>query len=405
MKVLHVLYQSLPQVSGSSIRSRDIMMSQKEIGIEVLAITAPFQNCINKNGKDTIDGITYIRTSSNTKNSITDLRKGVLQRIYRVFSIFVFTQKLFSTIKKEKPDVLHAHAMFFCAIPSLLLGKIFNIPVVYEFRSLWMYQKTNSKNRGFINKQIEIFLIHVEIFCLKKSGHGIILNENLKSFIFSKTKHHFENTVINNAVNTSLINELKTVSTPIKAKEVVFGYIGTITEYEGLEFLIETFQELFDEGFKHKLIIYGKGVNQQSIQDQINTRSDIDTISYKGAIAPDLIFKAFSEIDVIVNPRLNKTKTNSVTPLKPLEAMAYEKLFIGSDVKGIKEVVAKGTGFLFSSENKTDLKRVLKDVVCLPSQEIEKQKKEALEYVSKHKSWLQNAAKYHLIYKALCLQK
>ena len=154
MKVLHVLYQSLPQVSGSSIRSRDIMMSQKEIGIEVLAITAPFQNCINKNGKDTIDGITYIRTSSNTKNSITDLRKGVIQRIFRVFSIFVFSQKLFSTIKKEKPDVLHAHAMFFCAIPSLLLGKIFNIPVVYEFRSLWMYQKTNSKNRGYINTLI-----------------------------------------------------------------------------------------------------------------------------------------------------------------------------------------------------------------------------------------------------------
>ena len=48
MKVLHVLYQSLPQVSGSSIRSRDIMLSQKEVGIEVLAITAPFQNCIRK---------------------------------------------------------------------------------------------------------------------------------------------------------------------------------------------------------------------------------------------------------------------------------------------------------------------------------------------------------------------
>ncbi len=85
--------------------------------------------------------------------------------------------------------------------------------------------------------------------------------------------------------------------------------------------------------------------------------------------------------------------------------MAYEKLFVGSDVKGIKEVVAKGTGFLFSNENKTDLKRVLKDVVCLSSQEIEKHKKEALEYVSKHKSWLQNAAKYQEIYKALCLQK
>ena len=403
MKVLHVLYQSLPQVSGSSIRSRDIMLSQKEVGIEVLAITAPFQNSISKKGLDIIDDITYIRTSRNTKNSITDLRKGVLQRIYRVFSILIFSQKLFSTIKKEKPDVLHAHAMFFCAIPSLVMGKIFNVPVVYEFRSLWMYQKTNSRNKGFINKKIEIFLIHLEIFCLKKAAHAVILNENLKEFIFSKTNKPFKNTIINNAVNTSLIRVLKASITPISRKDFVFGYVGTITEYEGLEFLIQTFQELYDDGFKHKLIIYGKGVNKQSVQDQINARSDINTISYKGAIAPSEVYKAFSEIDVIINPRLNTPKTNSVTPLKPLEAMAYEKLFIGSDVRGIKEIVPQGTGFLFSSENRNDLKKVVKKVVNLSPQDRDSHKKEALDFVVSHKSWLQNAAKYKEIYTSLSI--
>ena len=89
MKVLHVLYQSLPQVSGSSIRSRDIMLSQKEVGIEVLAITAPFQNSISsKKVVDTIDDITYIRTSQNTKNSITDQRKGVLQRMLAGLTLY-----------------------------------------------------------------------------------------------------------------------------------------------------------------------------------------------------------------------------------------------------------------------------------------------------------------------------
>ena len=403
MKVLHVLYQSLPQVSGSSIRSRDIMLSQKEVGIEVLAITAPFQNSISKKGLDIIDDITYIRTSQNTKNSITDLRKGVLQRIYRVFSILIFSQKLFSTIKKEKPDVLHAHAMFFCAIPSLVLGKVFNIPVVYEFRSLWMYQKTNSRNKGFINKKIEIFLIHVEIFCLKKAAHAVILNENLKEFIFSKTNKPFKNTIINNAVNTSLIEKLKANKVSKKEDKIVFGYIGTLTAYEGLEFLIQTFQELYDDGFKLKLIIYGKGVNKQSVQDQINARSDINTISYKGAIAPSEVYKAFSEIDVIINPRLNTPKTNSVTPLKPLEAMAYEKLFIGSDVRGIKEIVPQGTGFLFSSENRNDLKKVVKKVASLSPQDRDSHKKEALAFVVSHKSWLQNAAKYKEIYTSLSI--
>ena len=401
MKVLHVLYQSLPQISGSSIRSRDIMMSQKELGIQVLAITAPFQNSISKKGIDVIDDITYIRTSQNTKNSISDQRKSVLKRVLRVFAIFYFTKKLYHTIKKEKPNVLHAHAMFFCALPTLGLGKLFNIPVVYEFRSLWMYQKTNSKNKSFINKKIEGLLFQIEMLCLKKADHAIILNENLKEFIVSKTRYAFKSTIINNAVNTSLIEEFKASSVSKTGQELVFGYIGTITQYEGLEFLIQTFQELYDDGFKHKLVIYGKGINQKSVQDKINSRSDINTIALKGAIAPSQVYKAFSEIDVIINPRLNTPLTNSVTPLKPLEAMAYEKLFIGSDVGGIKEIVPPGAGFLFSSENKNDLKRVLKDVVCLSSQDITKHKKEALNFVVSHKSWLQNAKKYKEIYTSL----
>lgn len=401
MKVLHVLYQSLPQISGSSIRSRDIMMSQKELGIQVLAITAPFQNSISKKGIDVIDDITYIRTSQNTKNSISDQRKSVLKRVLRVFAIFYFTKKLYHTIKKEKPNVLHAHAMFFCAIPTLVLGKLFNIPVVYEFRSLWMYQKSDSKNKSFINKKIEGLLFQIELLCLKKADHAIILNKNLKEFIVSKTRYAFKSTIINNAVNTSLIEEFKASSVSKTGQELVFGYIGTITQYEGLEFLIQTFQELYDDGFKHKLVIYGKGINQKSVQDKINSRSDINTIALKGAIAPSQVYKAFSEIDVIINPRLNTPLTNSVTPLKPLEAMAYEKLFIGSDVGGIKEIVPPGAGFLFSSENKNDLKRVLKDVVCLSSQDITKHKKEALNFVVSHKSWLQNAKKYKEIYTSL----
>jgi len=273
--------------------------------------------------------------------------------------------------------------------------------VVYEFRSLWMFQKSDSKNKTFINKKIEALLLNIEILCLKKAAHAVILNENLKEFIFSKTNKPFKNTIINNAVNTSLIEKLKANKVSKKEDEMVFGYIGTLTAYEGLEFLIQTFQELYDDGFKHKLVIYGKGVNKQSVQNQIIARSDINTISYKGAIAPSEVYNAFSEIDVIINPRLNTPLTNSVTPLKPLEAMAYEKLFIGSDVGGIKEIVPQGTGFLFSSENKNDLKKVVKKVASLSPQDRKLHKKEALDFVISHKSWLHNAAKYKEIYKSL----
>ena len=43
MKVLHVLYQSYPNISGSSTRSRSIVRAQKSLGIEPIVITSPFQ--------------------------------------------------------------------------------------------------------------------------------------------------------------------------------------------------------------------------------------------------------------------------------------------------------------------------------------------------------------------------
>ncbi len=400
MKILHVLYQSLPQISGSSIRSRDILLSQKEIGLEVLAITSPFQNAVSNSGVDTINGVKYIRTSKNKSNSISDKRDPFVKRLFRIFSIFPFSIKLYKTIKKEKPDVIHAHAMFFCGIPSLFVGKLLKKPVVYEFRSLWMYQKAAKKTNIF-SRFIENTLFKMEAFTLKRANHAVLLNENLKTFLENKKSlpTHFK--VINNAVNTSLINELKK-KTQINSRPLVFGYIGTLTAYEGIEFLVEVFHELYDEGITNALVLYGKGVNTNSVIKQIEKRKEIESIVYRGTVAPSEVNIAFSEIDVIINPRLSTELTNSVTPLKPLEAMAYEKIFVGSDVGGITELVTdKENGFIFKAEDKLDLKRTIKKIIQLSEDERKKTIEKSLHFVMEHKSWIVNAEKYQEIYNSL----
>ena len=139
MKVLHVLYQSLPQISGSSIRSRDILMSQKEIGIDVCAITSPFRN-LDENKKQ-FNGITYNFTSVSDKigDSISDHRKTFFERLKRFFKVKTFSKHIKKHIKKEQPDILHAHAMFFCGLPTLFLAKKYKLPFVYEVRSLCVF--------------------------------------------------------------------------------------------------------------------------------------------------------------------------------------------------------------------------------------------------------------------------
>ena len=64
MKVFHILYESLPRVSGSSIRSRDILISQKNIGIDVIAITSPFTNSTSQNEFDVINDINSVKNKA-----------------------------------------------------------------------------------------------------------------------------------------------------------------------------------------------------------------------------------------------------------------------------------------------------------------------------------------------------
>lgn len=76
MKILHVLYQSIPNSAGSSIRSRDLINSQLKLGLTPIVITSPFQEPLNKNfEREEIDGIIYYRTFSNNKNEIISEKK------------------------------------------------------------------------------------------------------------------------------------------------------------------------------------------------------------------------------------------------------------------------------------------------------------------------------------------
>ena len=67
MKILHILYQSIPNTAGSSIRSKDIVASQLAVSLTPIVITSPFQEpLVSGNQKEFIEGGTYYRTFSGT---------------------------------------------------------------------------------------------------------------------------------------------------------------------------------------------------------------------------------------------------------------------------------------------------------------------------------------------------
>lgn len=396
MKVLHVVYQSLPNISGSSIRTRDIVMSQKEIGLTPIIVSSPFQNGVSNERVEYINRVKHYRTyNNNPDHLVSEERSSLIKRLKKALSIFSFYKEVNKIVREEKPNVLHAHATFFCGIVAVLIGAKNNIPVIYEIRSLW--EEREKKFAKSIIERIQPKLITwLETFVMKRANLVVAINKNLEENLRSRSVRNIA--VVANAVNTSLIEPQEISS----SDKISFGYIGSISPIEGLDLLLEVWNELEAQGYEHELHIYGTG----SYFEQLSAmKEDLSLVSVKlhGAIAPSEVKYAFSKIDCIVNPRLKSKITDTVTPLKPLEAMAYGKLVLASDVGGMKELITdEMTGLFFKADSKEDLKRALIDIINqgLNSDIISN----GTLFVNEKKSWLANAKQYKSIYSSFFVE-
>ena len=257
MKVLHILYQSLPNISGSSIRSRDILNNQLKIGLKPIVVTSPFQNPkTNGRSLEEIDGIKYYRTFSNNNELVNENKSSLFLQIKKISRIIRFTLHVYKVAKKEQVDVIHAHAMFFCVIAGKITSISLNKPLLYEVRSLW---EERFKRTSFLNYLIFSFSTFLETFCMFLADHIIAINQNLKielqnRLILKKRKI----TVVENAVDLDRIIPAKSTRS-----ELVFGYIGTLSPIEGLDLLITIFKKI---KIPNKLLIFGGGIELENLK-------------------------------------------------------------------------------------------------------------------------------------------
>jgi glycosyltransferase involved in cell wall biosynthesis len=285
--------------------------------------------------------------------------------------------------------------MFFCAYPTILIGKKMKLPVFYEVRSLWEERRKDFEPSNVLRKIEFIVLRKIEIYCMNKADHIVAINENLKQDIIKRGISDDKITVIGNAVDIDFLEGQRTKMSKEKRDSITFGYVGSISPIEGLDSLIELFKTNLGE---NRLLIYGKG--KESYVNNLKMQiSGYDNIEYRGEINRNEIYRAYENIDVIVNPRVKLKITDTVTPLKPLEAMALEKIVIASDVGGMKELIKNDvTGFLFEADNLIALKKCILKVKCLSEEEIQRIKFNAINLIKTEKNWLRNVNNYNKLY-------
>ncbi|MGB1111083.1 MAG: glycosyltransferase, partial [Gammaproteobacteria bacterium] len=144
----------------------------------------------------------------------------------------------------------------------------------------------------------------------------------------------------------------------------VVGFIGSFYGYEGLSLIVEALPEILGKHPEVSLLLVGGGFQEQSLKEQVRSLGLEGQVVFTGRVPHDVVRDYYHLVDVFLYPRLPIRLTETVTPLKPLEAMAEGKLVAASDVGGHRELIEDGVnGVLFKAGSADALAASINDLL------------------------------------------
>src|SRR5699024_7740562 len=112
----------------------------------------------------------------------------------------------------------------------------------------------------------------------------------------------------------------------------VVGFAGSVTSYEGLDYVVEALSEIHKQGIEFNFLIIGSGKFLPQIKELV-TKLDLDgRTRYVTGIPNKEMPVYLSAIDIFPIARKSLPVTELVSPIKPLEAMAVGGIVLLSDV-------------------------------------------------------------------------
>ena len=184
--------------------------------------------------------------------------------------------------------------------------------------------------------------------------------------------------------------------------KVVIGYIGSVLEYEGIDYILQASAILKAKGLNNfAVLIVGDGDYLETIKLLCNQLNLQDIVNFTGRVSHQEVERYYSLVDITAYPRKSELVCEMVSPLKPFEAMSMEKCVVCSDVNALKEIVNDGvTGLLHKKDDVEDLARILEVLIENDSLRF-KIGKAARNWIKSEKDWQILGKKFIEIYQEL----
>lgn len=232
-------------------------------------------------------------------------------------------------LEKEKPDIVSCHNLVGWSVAVWDEIKAANIPIVQVLHDLYLLCPNSDmyKDNASCNRQcLSCALLRQKHKKLSAEVDAVV---GISKFILSRFEQHqyFSN------ARKYVIHNTREIPPPplppVKKNDSVFtiGYIGTLAEKKGVEWLIDQFKRL---SFHAELKIAGGGKKDYELF--LKEKAKGSKISFIGYTDPAEFYKI---VDVLVVPSLWQEPLGMVA----IEALAHHVPVIASAVGGLQETV------------------------------------------------------------------
>ena len=398
MRILHILDHSLPLHSGYAFRTEAILRAQRAAGWETLQLTSSKQGS-GEILQEEVDGFRYLRTPAGR----SPLGQSVVFSALAVMR--TLRKRLDQAITDGQPDLLHAHSPVLNALPAIAAGRRHGLPVVYEMRASWEDAAVDhgTAKPGGLRYKISRRL---ETRALKGADAVTTICEGLRRDIIGRGIAADKVTVIPNAVALERFAVAGTPDPELASRllgdgKPVLGFIGSFYGYEGLEILLEATARLAVELPQVKLLLVGGGPAEAALKARVESLGLGGKVVFTGRVPHEQVERHYDLFDLLVYPRHSIRLTETVTPLKPLEAMAKQRVVLASDVGGHRELIRDGeTGFLFPPGDAEALAALILELLARPAR-LTEVARAGRRFVETERTWAASVGRYGPIYQEL----
>lgn len=368
-RALYFLHNSLPYTSGGyATRSHGLLTSLVRNGQDVAAVSRlGFPLDLKKGAvdsaaqEDRVDGVVYHRMLTRDRG-------------YGAMPLATYLEDYADAGLKLcidlRPSIIHAASNFMNGVAANFIARRLGIPSIYEVRGLWeitrISRQPDWKDSDFYKMQVRM-----ETEAANNATAVITLTEALKDEMVRRGVPEEKIVLVPNGADPG-----RFVAIPkdreLEAKlgtsgKVVIGYIGSVVDYEGLEYLLDAAQILRERRKDFCVLIVGDGAVWADLKARAKLLGIEDCILFTGRVPHEEVERYYSLIDITPYPRKGQPVCEMVSPMKPFESMCMEKAVLVSDVAALREIVQDGkTGLLHRKDDVEDLARKLDLLISKP---------------------------------------